>query len=70
MRHQINRIRERISQEILADVAAVRASNAAEIEQLQKDLMGISQLQEANMKRQKDLMSQNEVLYSERAGEG
>ncbi|XP_070844573.1 coiled-coil domain-containing protein 175 [Chaetodon trifascialis] len=66
LRHQIDNIRETTSQEIMADVAAARASNAEEIEQLHKDLNAVSQLQEATMKRQGALLSQNEVLYPER----
>lgn len=66
LRHQINNIRERMSQEIMADVEAARASNAEEIEQLQKDLSTISQLQEATVKRQEVVLSQNEVLSRER----
>ncbi|XP_044047165.1 trichohyalin-like [Siniperca chuatsi] len=66
LRHQINNIRERMSQEIMADVAAARASNAEEIEQLHKELNTVSQLQEATVKRQEALSSQNEALYPER----
>ncbi len=66
LRHQINNIRERMSQEIMADVAAARASNAEEMEQLHKDLSAVSQLQEATVRRQEALFSQNEALYPER----
>ncbi|XP_042279124.1 coiled-coil domain-containing protein 175-like [Thunnus maccoyii] len=66
LRHQINNIRERMSQDIMADVAAARASNAEEIEQLHKDLNTVSQLQETTVKRQEALMSQNEALRPER----
>ncbi|XP_022611497.1 coiled-coil domain-containing protein 175-like [Seriola dumerili] len=66
LRHQINNIRERMSQEIMADVGAARASNAEEIEQLHKDLNTVSQLQEATVKRQEALLSQNEALYPQR----
>ncbi|XP_032382137.1 coiled-coil domain-containing protein 175 [Etheostoma spectabile] len=66
LRHQINNIREKMSQEIMADVVAARASNAEEIEMLQKDLHAVSQLQEATVKRQEALLSQNEALYPER----
>ncbi len=66
LRHQINNIRERMSQEIMADVAAARASNAEEMEQLHKDLSTVSQLQEATVRRQEALFSQNEALYPER----
>lgn len=66
LRHQINNVRERMSQEIMADVAAARASNAEEIEQLHKDLNTVCQLQGATVKRQEALFSQNEALYPER----
>ncbi|XP_018556551.1 LOW QUALITY PROTEIN: cingulin-like protein 1 [Lates calcarifer] len=66
LRHQINNIRERMSQEIMADVAAARAANAEEIEQLHKDLNRVCQLQEATVRRQEALLSQNEALYPER----
>lgn len=66
LRHQINNTRERMSQEIMADVAAARASNAEEIEQLRKDLYTVSQLQEATVKRQEALLSQNEALHPKR----
>uniref|UniRef100_UPI0037E7641A coiled-coil domain-containing protein 175 n=1 Tax=Semicossyphus pulcher TaxID=241346 RepID=UPI0037E7641A len=65
LRHQINNIRERMSQEIMADVAAARTSNADEIKQLHHDLNTVSQLQESTLKRQEALLSQNEVLYPE-----
>ncbi|XP_051242307.1 coiled-coil domain-containing protein 175 [Dicentrarchus labrax] len=66
LRHQINSIRERMSQEIMADVAAARASNAEEIEQLHKDLRTVCQLQEDTVKRQEALLRENEALYPER----
>ena len=66
LRHQSNIIRERMSQEITADVAAARASNAEEIQQLQKELLAVSQLQESIVERQEALQSQNEALYPER----
>lgn len=66
LRHQINNIRERMSREIMADVAAARASNAEEIEQLHKDLSAVSQLQEVTVKRKEALLSQNEALCPER----
>uniref|UniRef100_A0A3Q3L7N3 Uncharacterized protein n=1 Tax=Mastacembelus armatus TaxID=205130 RepID=A0A3Q3L7N3_9TELE len=61
LRYQINDLRERMSQEIMADVAAARASNTEEIEQLQKDLSTVSQLKEATLKKQDALLSQNEL---------
>lgn len=66
LRHQINNIRERMRQEIMADVAAARASNAEEIEQLQKDLNALSQLQEATVKSQEAVLTRNEALCPER----
>ncbi|XP_071361796.1 coiled-coil domain-containing protein 175 [Trachinotus anak] len=66
LRHQINNIRERMSQEIMADVAAARSSNAEEIEQLHKDLNTVSQLQEDTVRRQEVLLSQNKALYPQR----
>nr|XP_046259277.1 coiled-coil domain-containing protein 175 [Scatophagus argus] len=66
LRHQINNIRERMSQEIMADVAAARTSNAEEMEQLQQDFIIVSQLREATVTRQEVLLGQNEELYRER----
>ncbi|XP_033480791.1 uncharacterized protein ccdc175 [Epinephelus lanceolatus] len=66
LRHQINNIRDRMSQNIMADVAAARASKAEEIEQLHKNLNTVSQLQEATEKRQEAFLSQNKVLHPER----
>ncbi|XP_074484809.1 uncharacterized protein ccdc175 [Sebastes fasciatus] len=66
LRHQINNIRERMTQDIMSDVAAARACNAEEIEQLHKHINAVSQLQEATAKRQEDLLSQNEALLPER----
>lgn len=66
LRHQINNMREKISQEIMADVAAARASNSEEMEQLHKDLLAVSQQQVATVKREEALLHQNEALYPER----
>ncbi|XP_042340942.1 golgin subfamily A member 6-like protein 7 [Plectropomus leopardus] len=66
LRHQINNIRDRMSQDIVADVAAARASNAEEIRQLHNDLSTVSQLQQATVKRQEALLSQNKELDPER----
>lgn len=62
----ISNTKEEIRREILADLAAVRASSAAEIDRLQKHLMEVSQMQDATIKRQNDLMRQTETLYSEK----
>lgn len=66
LRHQISNIRERMSQEIMADVVAARASNAEEMEQLSKDLSTVSQRQGATVRRQEALSRQNEALCPER----
>lgn len=66
LRHQINNTRERMSHEIMADVAAARVSNAAEIKQLHKDLNTVLQLQEDTVKRQEALLRQNEALHPQR----
>uniref|UniRef100_A0A8C2WGL7 Uncharacterized protein n=1 Tax=Cyclopterus lumpus TaxID=8103 RepID=A0A8C2WGL7_CYCLU len=50
----------------MADVAAARASNTEEIEQLHKDLNAVSHQQEATVKRRETLLSQKEALYLER----
>ncbi|AWP06332.1 putative coiled-coil domain-containing protein 175 [Scophthalmus maximus] len=66
LRRQTNTARERMSREIEADVAATRASNAEEIEQLHKELSAVSQLREATVKRQEALLSQNEAMCPHR----
>ncbi|KAM8880287.1 uncharacterized protein ccdc175 [Spinachia spinachia] len=66
LRHQMNTTRDRMSQEMMADVAAARASNFEEIEQLQKSINTVSQLREATVKRQETLVRQNEALCLER----
>ncbi|KAK1885612.1 Coiled-coil domain containing protein 175 [Dissostichus eleginoides] len=65
LRQKINKIRERMRQEIVAGVAAARASNAEEIEKLHKDLKSVSQLQEVTVKRDEVLLSQNKALHPE-----
>ncbi|XP_068445170.1 coiled-coil domain-containing protein 175 [Clinocottus analis] len=67
LRQKINNIREQMNQDIMADVAAARASNMEAIDKLHKDLNAVSQLQEATVKRRETLLSQNEALYPERA---
>lgn len=66
LRHQINNTRDQMSEVVMADVAAARASNAEEIAQLHKDLLAVSQLQETTVKKNEALVSQNEVLSLER----
>lgn len=63
LRYRTNNIREQISQEILSDIAAARASNVEEIEGLRSNVNTICQLQEASEKRQEALLSQNEALH-------
>lgn len=58
--------KETTRREITADVAAVRASRAAEVDGLQKHLMEASQLQGATEGRQKELMSHHGTLCQER----
>ncbi|XP_068178441.1 coiled-coil domain-containing protein 175 [Antennarius striatus] len=66
LRHHINSITEKMSKEIMCDAAAARASNAEEMESLQKELISVSQLREAATLRQETLRSQNQALYPER----
>ncbi|KAM3623271.1 uncharacterized protein V6R79_009370 [Siganus canaliculatus] len=66
LRQQINNLRERMTQEFIADVAAARAANAEEIEQLHIDIIAVTQLQDATMKKQEALSSHNKELYPER----
>ncbi|XP_030584678.1 coiled-coil domain-containing protein 175 [Archocentrus centrarchus] len=65
LRHQINNTRERMSEELVADVAAARASNTEEMELLCRDLSAASQQKEEAIKRQEFLLSQNESLRLE-----
>lgn len=58
--------KETMRQEIMAGAAAVRTCGAAERDQLQKDLIEVSQLQDATTKRQADLVRQNEMLHAEK----
>ncbi|XP_060939554.1 golgin subfamily A member 6-like protein 24 [Limanda limanda] len=69
LRLQINNIRDRMSREIKADVAAARASNAEEMELLHRELNTVSRLREATEKRQGVLLSQNEALNPHRERE-
>lgn len=64
--HRISSTKETVRQEITAGVAEVRTGSAEETDQLQKDLMEASQLQEAATKRQEDLVGQNEMLRAEK----
>ncbi|XP_008292540.1 myosin heavy chain, embryonic smooth muscle isoform [Stegastes partitus] len=66
LRHQINSMRERMTEEIMADVTAARASNAEEIETLRKELNAASQLKEDSLRKQQELLNQNKALQPER----
>lgn len=63
--HRINNTKETMRQEIMAEVAAARTCSAAERDQLQKELLEVSQLQDATTKRRGDLVRQNEMLLAE-----
>lgn len=64
--HHINDAKETTRREIMADIAAARASRAAEMDGLQKHLMEVSQQQDAFEERQTDLTRQNETLSHEK----
>ncbi|KAJ3614792.1 hypothetical protein NHX12_018362 [Muraenolepis orangiensis] len=66
MRHQIHKIRDKISQDIMADVDEARKLNAKEIEELRGDLDSISELHKTIVNRQEELITQNALLYPER----
>ncbi|MEQ2313758.1 hypothetical protein AMECASPLE_005285 [Ameca splendens] len=66
LRHQINTMSDRMTEDILADGAAARASNAEEIEQLRRDLTLSSQIQEESKEKLHELLGQNKVLQAER----
>ncbi|XP_069022028.1 myosin-10 [Embiotoca jacksoni] len=66
LRHQITDISDQITEEIVADVAAARASDAEEIEQLRRDLEAASKLQEEAVKRRRALLRQSAALREER----
>ncbi|KAM4594200.1 uncharacterized protein ccdc175 [Fundulus diaphanus] len=66
LRHQIKNMSDRMSQDILADRAAARASNAEEIERLRRDLGSSSRVQEESGERLRELSAQNEALRAER----
>lgn len=62
----LNNTKEKMRREITADVEAVWTCTVAERDQLQKELMDVSQLQDTTTKRQEDLMRQNEILHAEK----
>ncbi|KAK7929698.1 hypothetical protein WMY93_006093 [Mugilogobius chulae] len=66
LRHEMNLIRDQMSQVIMADVAAARASNAEEIEQLRKDLHHVSQIQESTVSKHDKVKSEIESQTFER----
>lgn len=63
LRHQINNVRECMSREIMADVAAARASNEEEKEQLLNDLNTALKLQKECEDEQEALSKQTRDLY-------
>lgn len=66
LRRQVSDLRERTSQEVMAEVAAARAVNVEEMDQLCKDLREVSQLLESTAEKQEALVSQNKELCPER----
>uniref|UniRef100_A0A1A8V4L3 Coiled-coil domain containing 175 n=1 Tax=Nothobranchius furzeri TaxID=105023 RepID=A0A1A8V4L3_NOTFU len=65
LRHQIKNMSDRVRNEILADVAAARASNGEKMEQLRKDLHTASQHREDTVGKLQGLLNQNKTLHSE-----
>ncbi|CAG5945380.1 unnamed protein product [Menidia menidia] len=66
LRHRFNDTRARVTEEIMADVAAVRASNAEEIERLRGDIGAACRLQEETEERVEALLVHNQTLRPER----
>ncbi|XP_058497464.1 protein Daple-like [Solea solea] len=66
LRHQIDNIQQQMNQEIIADVAATRATNAEEMDQLLQDLNTTCQLRDAAVHKQDALSNQNKQLYPHR----
>lgn len=64
--HRIDEAKEARRREIKADVAAVRAARAAEVDGLREQLVEVSQLREAFEGRRDDLTRQNEALRHEK----
>lgn len=67
LRRQVSALREQMSHEVMAEVAAARAVNVEEMEQLCKDLREVSQLLMFTSEKQEALVSQNKELCPERA---
>ncbi|XP_037546374.1 trichohyalin-like [Nematolebias whitei] len=66
LRHQIKNMSDRMSEEMMADAAAARESNAEEMERLRKDLKLVSHLQEDAGEKLQALLNQNKTLHPER----
>lgn len=66
LRRQVSDLREQMSQEMMVEVAAARAVNVEEMEQLCKDLREVSQLLLFTAEKQEALVSQNKELCPER----
>ncbi|XP_015231353.1 PREDICTED: trichohyalin-like [Cyprinodon variegatus] len=66
LRLQIKNMSDRLSEDIMADRAAVRASNAEEMEQLRRDLATSSQIQKESEKKLQELLEQDKVLQLKR----
>ncbi|XP_017287962.1 myosin-2 [Kryptolebias marmoratus] len=62
LRRQVRNMSDRMSEEIMADIAAARASNAEEIEQLRRDLSLASHLQEEAGENLQALLHRNKTL--------
>ncbi|KAK5621826.1 hypothetical protein CRENBAI_011413 [Crenichthys baileyi] len=68
LRHQVKTMSDRMSENILADRAAARASNAEQIEQLRRDLSLSSQIQEESKEKLHELLGQNKCFQGETVG--
>lgn len=66
LRHQIQNMSDRMSEEMMAAVAAARESNAEEVERLRKDLSLVSHVQEEAAEKLQALLNQNKTLHPER----
>lgn len=66
LRHRIKNTSERMNEEIKAKIAAVRTSNAEEMEQLRNDLSRVSHFLEESEEKLQTLANQNKMLHTER----
>ncbi|CAL1602136.1 unnamed protein product [Knipowitschia caucasica] len=66
LRHEVNNTRDQMSAVIVADVAAARASNAQEVDQLHRELQAVSRMQVETVKQQDIVKSDNDNLSFER----